>query len=42
MQFLLDHANNHVSDLIVWERLAMYHALDISNEVVVREIAHNV
>ena len=31
MEFLLDHANTRVSDLIVWEHLTMIHALDIAN-----------
>jgi hypothetical protein len=42
MEFLLDHANTRVNDLMVWEHFAMYHALDISNELDVRDIAHNV
>ena len=42
MEFIIDQANNPVSDLIVWGRLAMNHALDISNELDVRDIAQNV
>ena len=42
MEFLLDHANTCVSDLIVWENLAMIHAKDIANELDVRDIARNV
>ena len=42
MEFLLDKANHLASDWIVWERLAMMHALDIANELDVRDIAQNV
>ena len=42
MEFLLDQANNLVSDWIVWERLAVIDSFDIANELDVREISHNV
>ena len=42
MEFLIDKANGLASDSIVWECMAMMHALDIANELDVRDIAQNV
>ena len=41
VNFLLEEAHNMASDWMVWEDLAMLHALDIANELDVRDIAQN-